>query len=340
MKVNCFSKKMRPVFQTSLGKNAFGLTLSGLKQNFNELAEKKLEHLLQPKFSKEELEFEKMMALRTLEVQTEDPVRQCFDQVARSAFIGHPYSYKNMGTPKTIKKISLKSIKDLYKEKISNEAILFTYCGGHSFDEVKDLLLKETKNLQKRKPLAKTKLNKIQKAKNNYQHIEFEREQTHLFIGFQSPSMKSKENNILKILHTHLNGQSSILFTKVRDEMGLCYSVQPVHFSALEGGYFGIYIGCGNDKLESSHVEISKILNDLKNNGLSKKEFNTTKEMIVGQFELSLQTNEDYANIYSVPFLHGEKVDFYYNQNEEIKKLTYDSFQKELRKYFLALNSR
>ena len=65
-----------------------------------------------------------MTALRTLEVQTEDPVRQCFDQVARSAFIGHPYSYKNMGTPKTIKKISLKSIKDLYKEKISNEAIL------------------------------------------------------------------------------------------------------------------------------------------------------------------------------------------------------------------------
>ena len=237
-----------------------------------------------------------------------------------------------MGTPKTIKKISLKSIKDLYKEKISNEAILFTYCGGHSFDEVKDLLLKETKNLQKRKPLAKTKLNKIQKAKNNYQHIEFEREQTHLFIGFQSPSMKSKENNILKILHTHLNGQSSILFTKVRDEMGLCYSVQPVHFSALEGGYFGIYIGCGNDKLESSHVEISKILNDLKNNGLSKKEFNTTKEMIIGQFELSLQTNEDYANIYSVPFLHGEKVDFYYKQNEEIKELTYDSFQKELKK--------
>ena len=54
--------------------------------------------------------------------------------------------------------------------------------------------------------------------------------------------------------------------------------------------------------------------------------------MITGQFELSLQTNEDYANIYSVPFLHGEKVDFYYNQNEEIKELTYESFQKELKK--------
>ena len=210
--------------------------------------------------------------------------------------------------------------------------ILFTYCGGHSFDEVKELLLKETKSLVERKSLKRTKLNKISKSKMNYQHIDFEREQTHLFMGFQTPSMKSKENNILKILHTHLNGQSSILFTKVRDEMGLCYSVQPVHFSALEGGYFGIYIGCGNDKLESSNVEISKILNNLKNKGLTRKEFNTTKEMIIGQFELSLQTNEDYANIYSVPFLHGEKVDFYYLQNEEIKNLTYEKFQRELKK--------
>ena len=59
-----FFEKNAASLSNFTGKNAFGLTLSGLKQNFYELAEKKLEHLLQPKFSKEELEFEKMMALK------------------------------------------------------------------------------------------------------------------------------------------------------------------------------------------------------------------------------------------------------------------------------------
>ena len=48
--------------------------------------------------------------------------------------------------------------------------------------------------------------------------------------------------------------------------------------------------------------------------------------MILGQFEMSLQTNEDFIGIYGVPFLHGQPIDFYYEQHELIKKMCFLGF--------------
>ena len=43
--------------------------------------------------------------------------------------------------------------------------------------------------------------------------------------------------------------------------------------------------------------------------------------MILGQFEMNLQTNDDFIGIYGVHlFLHGKSIDFYYEQNVFNKK--------------------
>ena len=48
--------------------------------------------------------------------------------------------------------------------------------------------------------------------------------------------------------------------------------------------------------------------------------------MSIGQFELSLQTNEDYCNTFATPFLHGLGLDYYFEEMEEIKKFKIRGF--------------
>ena len=54
--------------------------------------------------------------------------------------------------------------------------------------------------------------------------------------------------------------------------------------------------------------------------------------MSVGQFELGLQTNEDYCNTFATPFLHGIGLDYYFEEMEKIKNLNYEDFQRGVKK--------
>ena len=66
------------------------------------------------------------------------------------------------------------------------------------------------------------------KQKNVYSkssHLNFNREQTQIFLGLPGFAFNQKNDLYLKILTSYLSGQSSPLFVKVRDEMGLCYAV-------------------------------------------------------------------------------------------------------------------
>ncbi len=69
-------------------------------------------------------------------------------------------------------------------------------------------------------------------------------------IGAPAFNISQKEDLFLKMISTHLSGQSSDLFVEVRDKQGLCYSVSPVHVSALEAGCWGIYIGAGHERTD------------------------------------------------------------------------------------------
>ncbi|MEX0798680.1 MAG: insulinase family protein [Bacteriovoracaceae bacterium] len=135
------------------------------------------------------------------------------------------------------------------------------------------------------------------------------------------------------MLTSYLSGQSSELFVDVRDRKGLCYAVQPLHHTALEAGYWGIYIGAGHEKSEKAISAIMQILNNLRDKGLSKKEFNRIKNMIDGQNLLNIQTNDDYANFYSIPILHHLGLDYQHVSFEKIRNFKHEDFNRFLKRF-------
>ena len=80
------------------------------------------------------------------------------------------------------------------------------------------------------------------------------------------------------MLTSYLSGQSSELFVEVRDRKGLCYAVQPLHHTALEAGYWGIYIGAGKDKKDLAIESIFEILNRIKKEVFLKMNLKASKK--------------------------------------------------------------
>lgn len=316
-------------FNGFAGKNAYGLTMHGQSEHFSLLANHFLNSLFRPTFSASILKHEKNITLRNLEAQQEDPVRRCF-QIAGKVFFGsHSYHQNILGTPESVKNLKRADLLDGHLKNVLNEPILFTYCGDLSFDEVKNQILKFVPQGATRKNRA-SKKKAIKKSVSKVHHLPFKREQTHLLHGIQTGPINAKEQTVLKMLTTHLSGQSSELFVEVRDRQGLCYSAQPIHFSALEAGYWGIYMGTGNEKVGQAIKAIKAILLNIKKHGLRRDEFDRIKLMIEGQTLINVQTNDDFANVYSVPAFQGLGLDHYHQEILDIMNLGYDDFQKQL----------
>lgn len=313
------------------GKNAYGLTLHGQSEHFSDLAFHFFGTLIKPDFPVDRVKHELEITNRNLENQKEDPIKQCFKRVSEIHFHGHPYAMNVQGSAESLKKISRNSLKKLHDSNLKSKEILFTYCGDKDLEEVLALVKDMTSSLPSR-GVKKVSKKKLSPQTGIVEHIDFDREQTQIFYGIPTAPLGAKENLYLKMLTTHLSGQSSELFVEVRDKQGLCYSAQPVHFSALEAGYWGIYMASGHDKVEAATKAIEQIVNKTMTNGLTEDEFNRIKVMIAGQSLLNVQTNDDYANIYSVTTLQGLGLDYYHTNNKAVENLTYDQFQTGLKK--------
>lgn len=323
-------ENMSASFNNFTGKNAYGLTMHGLSKDFELLTEHFFNSLLKPSFDKERAEHEKEMSLRALLSRESDPTSKCFEKVSSTMFPNHPYRFNTIGSIETLEKITVKQVKDRHKQHLKRSPLLFTYCGDESLDKVKARVTSFLTTIAPRKNSA-TPINVPTRVYGVREHLEFDREQTQIFIGVPTFPLAHKQNTILKLLTTYLSGQSSELFVDVRDRKGLCYSVQPVHFKALEAGYWGIYMASGFDKVEAAQEAIIKLLKHIAQKGLSQTEFKRIKKMIKGQEQINIQTNDDYANLYSIPVLHSMGLDWHYDILKQIDKLTYPQFRKGLK---------
>jgi zinc protease len=315
------------------GKNAYGLTLHGQSKDFDKLSNHFFGTLLSPEIPKKFFDHEKKVILRALDNQKEDAMKQAFKAFYKMVFSQHPYSLDLAGSPETIKTFSPAALLKLHRSHLKNSELVLTYCGDQDFASVHQHILDVVKSLPPRKVSKKAK-KKPKGLTGKREHLEFKREQTQIMIGAPAYSIGQKEDIYLKMISAHLSGQSSELFVEVRDRQGLCYSVSPIHVSALEAGCWGIYIGSGNDKTEAAINAIMGILNNLRDHGIKKEEFDRIKTMIDGQNLLGIQTNEDYAQFYSIPVLHNLGVDFPHKNNELIRNANYDDFQAFLKKFF------
>jgi zinc protease len=316
------------------GRNAYGITLHGLSEHSDSLFQHFMSLFIKPSFPNNLLQTEKELLKRTIHIRKEDPVKKCFEEFSKLVFNEHPYARQVIGSEKSLKKITRKTLIETHANSLANNEMVITYCGDLDLDSVLEKIKPHLDSLTTRGTVKKSQLkNKIKPIKNKHLNFNFDREQTHIMIGKASYKVAKKEDLYLKVLTTFLSGQSSELFVEVRDKQGLCYSVQVLQNTSLEAGFWGVYIGTGNEKVEQAIMAIKEILNKYQKNGFTKKDFDLTKKMIKGQNLISVQTNDDYASFYSIGVLHSLGLDYQHLSYQEIDNMKLTDFNVFLQQF-------
>jgi predicted Zn-dependent peptidase len=180
--------------------------------------------LFNAKFDEIEIEKEKKIVLDEIAMYEDEPVENTFEQLNKILF-SNEFAFPVLGTKESVSNLNNKKLKEYYNEKYNPQNIVIMLVGPEKelnslLDDINILIPNKLgKKCEFKSPEFNEKIDKIEKKKDDLSQI-------YVAYSFKAPSKMSDDFYSAAILKTFLgSGMSSLLFTKIREELGLAYEI-------------------------------------------------------------------------------------------------------------------
>ncbi len=211
-----------------------------LKENLNTVCEILADILQNSTFPEEELEKEREVILQEIAMTNDTPDDIIFDHFQETAFPNQPIGRPILGRIKNVKSITSQDLKNYVANEYRTGNIVISFAGKITEDESLNLAQKYFGNF----PIGEEHTFESAKYEGGLFHKQKDLEQVHMVLGFDSASYNDKDFYTINILASILGGgMSSKLFQKIREEMGLVYSIYSFLSANSDSGVFNIYAG-------------------------------------------------------------------------------------------------
>ena len=190
-------------------------------------------------FNEEDIEKEKMVIGEEINMNDDSPEDLLTDLQCLAMWGDGALSNTILGTKEAIGKFNRDKLKKYIKENYIPQNCVISICGNFSEDMTK-LVEENFSNWENKNSLIRTYDVPVKVNNNIFKPKEIE--QLHINMGLEGVELGSDDMYPLAILTNRFGGgASSILFQKVREEQGLCYSVYAFNSAYVNTGALNIY---------------------------------------------------------------------------------------------------
>ena len=236
-----------------------------------------------------ETDKERGVVLEEIAMVEDSPEDVVYDVLAEAVFGGQSLGQTILGPAEKIAAYTPDDLRAFRKRHYGPQNTVVALAGNVDANAARDLIeekfgswegaageeFPETAAIREPKKLAKDK----------------DTEQVHLCVSFRSHAMGSPDVYPTAVLNNVLGGgMSSRLFQRIREDLGMAYSVYSGPSSYPHCGEFTIYAATNPKNaqmvLEQIDIEIKKLLE----NGITEKEFTMSKAQLKSSFILGLES--------------------------------------------------
>jgi predicted Zn-dependent peptidase len=149
-------------------------------------------------------------------------------------------------------------------------------------------------------------------------------------IVMSLPSVKRTHPDYWKInlLMNIFGGSDSLLYTRLRDDLGLVYSAGFYETYKWKAGILSGYIGCKGDKTAAAIAQTIEVMNSLRQD-VPEKELEQKRLDALNSFVFNVDTPTDLVNVYGRYYLRNEPLDtlgriqdaFFNANREDLRRL-------------------
>lgn len=246
--------------------------------------------LFNSKFDSGDIKKESNVILEEINMYEDTPDDLVLSNLQKNVWKNSSLGLSILGSKENVQNFKRDDFINYMGEKYVGENIVISICGN--FDKTKFL----DKINSKFANMPKGNKNNISNTKKIYYpsrvKVQKDIEQLHLMLAFEGTNNDSDKTYATSILSTILGGgMSSILFQKVREEKGLCYTIYSYNTSYTENGLFKIYTSLTNAQMQNAVDIIIKEIKLLKQNKISKDKIEKAKEQLKSSYIMGLESS-------------------------------------------------
>ncbi len=243
------------------------------------------------RFQAEEINREKSVILQEISMLEDSPDDYVHD-FFESVFWGdHPLGLNILGTKDQILRLNRESLLSFFHARYRGDDLVLAAAGHLKHDILVDMVQEAFRSMEKE---TSRMIIGPPEVKSGMAVLEKDLEQVHIVMGTLAPSATNPKRFPCFLLNAVLGGSmSSRLFQEIREKRGLAYAIHSYLVPYADVGQMGIYAGTGEGQARIVVDLIEDELKRLCNEKLTEKEIHGAKELIKGNFLLSMESTDN-----------------------------------------------
>lgn len=260
-----------------------------------------------PLLRSEDLELERNVVLEEIRGVEDTPDDLVFEIHSRTLWPDHPYGYSILGTPDSIGGLTAADLAAVHRAGYYRGNCVIAAAGHVDHGQLLTVLEREGWFEGAAEP-GRGPVAAAPACRGRTVLEERDTTQSHIVLGTDTFAARDPRRYALAILSNLLGGgMSSRLFQRVREELGLAYSVYAFQQGYQSTGMTGVYVGTSPATAAAAEAAIREELERLAREGLSPDELDGGKRQLKGQVMLSLESPSSRMHRLAGTVLHRDR---------------------------------
>ncbi|MDF2376726.1 MAG: pitrilysin family protein [Verrucomicrobiales bacterium] len=325
---------------SSIGNNTFGVSVSAMRPDLDLVLDLLGESLLEPAFFEEVVSKEKEFQLAQIKAERDRPFSVAMKSLRKAIYGDHPYGLEVSGTEESLARIGRAEVVSMHDRLVRGGNGVVGVFGDLDLNRAEDLVRSrfETDLATGAREFTQPFVVSWPEAGGSVIELEHEKEQAVLLIGFKTVDLVHEDNPALELIDEACSDMASRLFIRIREELGLAYSVGTTRLPGLEPGMIIFYASTSPEKLDLVQEEMIAEIELMRREGLAPEEFERAKASWLGKEVIHLQGVRELAGTASVDELVGLGWDNYRKAPGIMQKVTSQEVQSAAARYLGAEN--
>lgn len=294
--------------------------------------------LLNSSFNEPDIEIERKTILEEIKMRKDSPESYIWEIYNNLLYNSYPLGYPISGEEKTLTALSKNSLIAYWKKNFTASNYVVSIAGNVGIEKTVRIINKYFAGLQKGRIINSLPV-KEKQAEPAVSLYYKKTEQTNLCLGTRAFSYNDPDFIALDVLNIILGANtSSRLFTILREQKGLAYSVSTGTDLFSDTGNFSVNAGVAHKNVETAIKIIFDEFNRLKKEEVLKEELDKVKNCITGYIYMAIDSSTGVANYLGRQELHLKKIVLPEQRVEMIKKITPEDIQRVANRIFIKNN--
>ncbi len=238
-----------------------------------------------------ELDSERKVILEEINMHNDSPDELVHDYLAEILWGEHPIGHSVLGDEEVIRTVAADRMSDFRRRRYVTCRVVVSASGAVDHDSLCGLVERHLNDLPRGKPAERVSL---ETPLTGTRIVAKDTEQAHIVIGGKGLERHHPDRFALSVMDNILGGSmSSRLFQRVREQLGLAYSVYSYSALFLGMGMVGIYAGTQPGQAGRVIEIIEEELVRVRDRGFTTEELERAKNHLKGSLFIG---NEDSGN--------------------------------------------